>query len=556
MERASRVRDVRLTVGIDESDASEASAIRRLAEGPFLQGLLDACDRTVHGELGADALIFVRHVDLRLRLERRELDSPQVLEELGRELGMSLIASAASVSKHERLRPRRDAKIVIFEEEAHLRAAYLAADADGEAGAWFFASLRDEPDVWTATVEAGPELLREVLGWLGAMDAAAAVLARLGEAAAERTVALLPLARWPITPPPAAVAAAARTDARRRGAAPIPPGQPDLAPTPSPSRDRAEPVEPAPVGEPDTVTAAARAEPETASPAVETGGAPLGPDVEAPRAGGLGAAAPAAGPAGTEAQPERGAVPAAPTAAASATPTAAPAVTDAVTADKEIETAFGGLFYLAGRVLEVELAEHLYFAGILEGRFLTHVARLLIADAGDPAPRLLGGAPDPDEDPPLAPVAAWAADEVWEKGRRSLADWLRRRSLPCPLDDELVEALDRVAAPLAAPARVAAADPTTATLLARAAAIVTFAFGARLGRASLRLNELRGYLGIPGRVAIDERAMRVILPMAAVDVQLRLAGIDFSPGWIPWLRRPLIIDFVGDGLDDGGGDGA
>jgi len=206
------------------------------------------------------------------------------------------------------------------------------------------------------------------------------------------------------------------------------------------------------------------------------------------------------------------------------------------------DTRHAGLFYIVGVILDIDMAQHLYDAGILEGRYLGHVASLLIDDADDAAPWLLGGAPD-GQAPPLEGLAEWAADEVWTKTRRSLAERLRARGLPCPLDDELAEQLDAIAAPLSALARSASHDGATATALARSAAAIVHSFQARL-REPGSLAALRSRFAVGGQVRLDAHELCVTMPLQAIDIQLRLAGLDFDPGWVPWLGRKLRLEFA------------
>jgi hypothetical protein len=55
------------------------------------------------------------------------------------------------------------------------------------------------------------------------------------------------------------------------------------------------------------------------------------------------------------------------------------------------------------------------------------------------------------------------------------------------------------------------------------------------------------YLAAPGRIALGPESLTVILPMDCIDIGLRRAALDRDPGWAPWLRRTVRIEFEADG---------
>jgi hypothetical protein len=521
MERPGRVRQLNLTLGVPPLPAPELAEIRRLTEERFLSGVLDACEAAVRRALGTAALLHLRRLEVRWQVRRDELDSPAAQERLGGELGEALLAQVQALPREQRLRPRSRAPLAVFESEAHLRAAHLSATVDGEGeDAWFFAGLRDEAGPWSGACAAGAEVLGEVMGWLEAMGTAPALLARMTEEETAMVEALLPRERWP----------GARRGPDHSGpsasenAGEAAPAMGALASLTAPGRDGPGPLAA------DTAALSAvppRAPGSTSRDAIagrpvaseEVAALPTTVDGDAP------GARPSAPPGLVETAVETP-LPAA------ALPEIAPALL----------TQAAGVFYLARPILELDLAEHLYCAGLLEGRVIAHALALLVASPDDPAPWVLGGALD-GEPPPLPAAAEWAAREVWDRGRAALAGRLRARELPCPLDEDLAEALDGLAAPLIPRTH----DPVTALLLARCAALVAWFFLARLDRPA-ELEPLRTLLAVEGRLEIGEEELLVAMPMAAVDLELRRAGLDFDPGWIPWLRLQVRLAF-GDGRE-------
>jgi hypothetical protein len=58
------------------------------------------------------------------------------------------------------------------------------------------------------------------------------------------------------------------------------------------------------------------------------------------------------------------------------------------------------------------------------------------------------------------------------------------------------------------------------------------------------------YLAVPGRIALAPETMTILLPMDRIDIALRRAGLDRNPGWVPWLRRTVRIEFEPNGPDE------
>ncbi len=185
---------------------------------------------------------------------------------------------------------------------------------------------------------------------------------------------------------------------------------------------------------------------------------------------------------------------------------------------RSVATAAAGLWYLARLVMELELAEQLWAAGVVEGDFLAHVARAIGGPAADDDPswRWFGGAFD--HEPVLEALPSWAVDELAASGEVSI-----RRAVPgaTVLDTSAFEGVDEV--------------------VARAAAALCTLFCSRLGRAP-DLAAVRSHVLFPGRLELGD-TLRVIMPMEAIDIDLRRAGLDQDPGHLPWLGREVELVF-------------
>jgi hypothetical protein len=168
--------------------------------------------------------------------------------------------------------------------------------------------------------------------------------------------------------------------------------------------------------------------------------------------------------------------------------------------------------------MELDLAEQLWQAGVVEGDFLALVA-LAIAGPGaevDPGWRWFGGSID--HVPQLEPLQAWACAE---------------------LDTARDAALARIApgvTPLAA-----TAFPGVDGLVARAAAALCTVFCARLG-CEPDLDRVRAAVAIRGRLVLGD-PLRVVMAMDAIDIEIRRVGLDLDPGYLPWLRHKVVLVF-------------
>ncbi|KYG01714.1 hypothetical protein BE20_52425 [Sorangium cellulosum] len=204
-----------------------------------------------------------------------------------------------------------------------------------------------------------------------------------------------------------------------------------------------------------------------------------------------------------------------------------------------IPTLLGGAFFLLSRVAELDLGEHLWCAGVPEGPAVAHALALLAPAElrSDRALAVIAG----DLDGTLGPldeIPRWAADELRDKTRDTLGRWLARRGTvtdPAGLAarlDELVASLD-------------GGDPAIAAPAAAIAALVCERLGVAWASAPARALACRA-----GAIVITDDEIRVELSARAIDVDVRRAGLDFDPGWVPWLRRRVRIAYTDASEDD------
>jgi hypothetical protein len=85
----------------------------------------------------------------------------------------------------------------------------------------------------------------------------------------------------------------------------------------------------------------------------------------------------------------------------------------------------------------------------------------------------------------------------------------------------------------------------TSAVLAQICGAMAELFVLRAGRASAGVSELQShYLAIPGRIQLSHETMTIILPMDRIDLAVRRAALDRDPGWTPWMKRTVRIEFL------------
>ena len=186
-----------------------------------------------------------------------------------------------------------------------------------------------------------------------------------------------------------------------------------------------------------------------------------------------------------------------------------------------VPTAAGGAFYLLASVLELERGEHLWCAGTAEGPVIAQaIASLAPALRDDPAFAVIAGTDD------AAAIPSWAIEEVVAKIRDSLGRWLARRSV-ATTSDELAS-------------RLASLGGQGEQVAASAAAALAAMVCERLV-VPWSLEPAAALIARSGRIAFTDDELTIELPLASVTLEVRRAGLDRDPGWIPWLRRTVRI---------------
>jgi hypothetical protein len=575
------------------TEAGNAYDLRPRAER-FARAVLERCADLVEAR-APGRLVFVRRLPLRWRLNEARLGGTAALERCAADA-----AAAIEEAVRDTGPPSADDDVAVFNDETHWRASHLLDRLRGRPTAWFHASLEDEGDPAEALRgPGGRDLARLVLTRLAADGPLIDVLAALPEAAAAALAQALGLVTPGAESRPAAAARSGGTirDAETvRGA--IPARLEDFA--------RALPATlPAPVlllalyAEARGILGPA-AEEESVRAAV---GAALAAFRRCSRESVPSVPPePLVPPADDEGASQRLS-----TAPPGDVLVAAPVESSDVSA--HLTQFGGLFYLLAcaleldlGEILwkaclpEGDVLAHACAALLGPGA------------AGDPAPPLFGGLPPGRALPPVAVeqqqdvAAATVAALASAVPRRRLAalpevvlDLVPHASgrllvaaaprspfalfawpAPSPADAAaglraFLRAWPRSAPPVSARPALAELDgaarlqpspeakvsrnillpeapsPASATLLGQAAGALCGLFAARTGALACAdiAAFVRRYLALPARVTVTAGEMAVMLPAEPIDLDVRRAGLDRDPGWVPWLRRKVHLSFGG-----------
>ena len=509
-------------------------ALKSRAEGRFMPAVLTAMQKRLSRAYGESAIIRIRALKIRCGMRPSELDEARFAEVIGEELA-SIVEQLVVRERGAGPLPSVSAEAQVYRDAAHLEAAELiaaAARSPGPSG-----GRRDFGRLWSQLAREKPDHVEAVLVRCHEAEELDLVLSRLdGRALA----ALDPIvARSRVAGLAAAVrraraalrAAAASEETRKSGAPPA--AASDEAPRP-PARSRkeggparrpaAKPASPEPDEEaalPDAEVPPDRPRQRVRREATRNGEAVVRPaqeassDVETPAPRRIH---------GTPAMPI--AEPPAP-----APPGDAPeALEDEPGEVASWSSEWCALLYLVNVSQRLELPERLWQIGVDEGAVLASIFARLADSDEDPAPRLLSAA-FPEAPPPISLVPDWARDEV-----RTGALDAAARLLGAPVEPLRARIADLEAFYSAGP---------EFDIAAWGAACHLAVAEAMLGR-TLAPGAIAELFARPGRIEADDNAFRVIQPLAAIDLDMRRAGLDLDPGLLPWLDRRLLFLFEGD----------
>lgn len=512
----------------------DAAALRRGAEEGLVPATLRAMERRLTRHFGEKAVIHIRSLDLRLRLGARDLAAPGYAEALGEDIADQVRALAVIETAGVRSR-QADAQVRVWISAHHLSAARLAAAARREAGPE--GVKEDLADVWPALAGLPPGELAEILDHAAGEGELPAVLARLAPRELSTLRRSLPgaasspvrraveqaLARHVLPDP-------GRSPARRRDEGEAGPPQAGL-PADASAPDERDPARqslqsgngadaPRPAARPEPAAPIARKRRKARSAAARSG--PPGEH---------------AAPAGATPAPiERSALPS-PADAASAGPGNDPERESPAPADQPeialepdgcacFPSDWCGLGYLVSVAVKTELPEALWQIGLDEGAVLAHAFARIAGASTDPATRLPSRR-FPEPPPRIGRVQDWAREELVAGALARAEPLAGDQAMLCARIESLVAEFT--------PGGAFAVDAWLAAYLLAAFEAMTGIglVGGALDRTFAR----------PGRVEIEDETVRIVQPLEAIDIDIRRAGLDADPGWLPWLEKRMVFVF-------------
>ncbi|MBJ3764452.1 hypothetical protein ILP92_17080 [Maribius pontilimi] len=523
-----RVDALKLSLRAPEARRAEARALQIAAEERFMPAVLQALHRRLAAAYGPEAVIRIARLRLRLSMAMAGLGPGALAEQIGQDLAARIEAALPRLGRTSWVQTR-DATVQLFRSRADLQAVALVAAAQRRPGPE--GTRQDFAPLWRALLARPAAARARVLAASAEESGLQAVLARLGPVDLP-TLDALAAAR----PPPAVLAELRRAQARvaaaaaGQGTAPAlaDPSPPEVPPVPV-APPGAEPSAPRPRTGPGSPPIAEPANAPTPPAAADDPAVPPEPGPTAPPAG-----APS-DPAGTDLPPPGAPVPpaAAPVPADAAgapsplgpgAPRPAPAA--ASSEPEALATEWGGLPYLLNITLRLELPERLWRIGLDEGTVIAAMLARIAGTAEDPAWDLLRpDYPAPARPPP--PLADWARAELVseteaEAEARATGDGLGARI-----------------ADLAAWYAEGPSWELPAWGAALHLAVLEDLLGAHAGPQALAER-----LRLRGKILDGDETVRILLPLDSIDPELRRLGLDADPGYLPWLGKRLVFDFV------------
>lgn len=511
---------------------SGAAALRRGTEEVLIPAVLRAMERRLTQTHGERAVIRVRSIDIRLKLNPSDLASSQRAEALGEDIAEQLLGQATIETASARSR-QAGAAVRIWRDARQLTAARLAAAALREVGPDDTKEAFD--DLWRAVTRAGPADVVLVLRELADVQELLPVLDRLPVT----TLATLSKSVAPLAPS-AVVRAIDRVIARRKRTS-------EPASEPGPETET-QALSEAATADAESGSSAPEAPHRRAGPGTAEDGAPhrealpktgrqdegdaqaisSAPDGEPPAQAAvpeLASEGPAAGPPHDEA-----------TLRSREKPDASP---DDIEVRQDLADAapdpwspasfpsdWCGLAYLLPIAIRAELPETLWQAGLDEGAAFCHALALIAGGGDDPSTRILSRR-FPEAPPTLSRVADWAREEV--------ATTALDRAVA--LGEDRAVLAERIAL-FHACLSVDDGSDLAAWLAAYLLAIFESSIDHVVEPGAYNL-----YFARPGRIEIEDDVIRIVQPLETIDIDIRRAGLDGDPGWLAWIGKRLVFVF-------------
>ena len=187
-----------------------------------------------------------------------------------------------------------------------------------------------------------------------------------------------------------------------------------------------------------------------------------------------------------------------------------------------VQSNWCGLLYLVNIAQRISMPEIFWRVGVSEGDALREALMAISGEADTATDCLSPSFPNTPE--PIPPQPDWARQELnTELEARMSAETTRRAAA-------IVSSLQT--------------EPGWELASSGASALLALAEEA-LGQ-TLDQDDWNRIFGLPGRIVVDEAEITVFQEIDAIDLEVRRAGLDANPGWLPWLDKTLTFVFLED----------
>lgn len=538
----SQVRQLDLRLSLPEALRSESWSIAQELRHGFIRRVVEVVEERMHAEFGADAVVEIPNLIVAWDGVRESFVDIDYARRVGESLATDVVRNAQAPQVGDPMDMPGGSGVIVYRNTVHRSAVHIASLSMEQLKHTTAARREAIESEWLAVMDRGPEQLRQCMITITAGKAGPAAVAAISQDMQRLMTSVLPVREWPkafrkeieLLLSRSALPCASEESGNEGvvDKSELPGGrhpgsgreaQPDTA-------KRAVDDGPPGVGETEADLSGAEelTLPSADSVALTRESSSV---TEEGAAAGLGAARRA-----TLSDPES---PGHTEFRDSTNRETAKSVGDTLEPAREgwstQQTDFGGLAYLLNLIQKIELPEMLWCCGIDEPSFLYDLFREAIgaSDTADVIVNAVSGIDDDETNYRVSEIPKWAADEIRDKIRQRLStiasvEWPSGRDTWNCHETEF--------------ARLDASPRSWSALVHEVATALAKVFEALIWDEESR-RSIRSAVSVSGVIRSDTDTIVVILPMESIDINVRRAGLDQDPGYLPWLKQTLRIEF-------------